>query len=124
MHTIEGKEVEAKKYLGSGTKGKGGERNPFIPEGEGGPLTLFCGGLAQEVTGEDLKEHFGKYGEVTAAHVKLDTSTGKSRGFGFVTYVDNDSVTKCLADSEAHTLKGKWVDVKRYGGKGAGGGKG
>merc|ERR1719321_1175738 len=123
-HSIDGKQVEAKKYLGKGAqKGEGG-RNPFIPEGEGGPLTLFCGGLPQEVGGPELQEYFGKYGTVTAAHVKNDMTTGKSRGFGFVTFDAEESVKKCLADSTNHILKGKWVDVKRYGGPNKGSEKG
>lgn len=40
-----------------------------------------------------MKEFFGKYGTVLDATVMYDRNTGKSRGFGFVTF---DSVVGAL----------------------------
>merc|ERR1719463_647827 len=63
------------------------------------------------------------YGALATAEVKMDPATGKSRGFGFVEYVDEQSVRECLANTAAHTIHDKWIDVKVYNQKG-GGGKG
>ena len=47
---------------------------------QGGPLTLFCGGLPQEIGGDDLQEYFGKYGTVLAAHVRPKAIAANSVG--------------------------------------------
>lgn len=47
---------------------------------------IFVGGLAHSVNDDAMKEFFGKYGTVLDATVMYDRNTGKSRGFGFVTF--------------------------------------
>ncbi len=41
----------------------------------------------------------------------VDRATGSSRGFGFVTFEQVDTVEKVLKAS--HELKGKFVEIKR-----------
>ncbi len=53
---------------------------------------LFIGNLAWETGAEDLKEHFSQFGEVVDAFVATDKFSGRSRGFGFVTFADESSV--------------------------------
>ena len=47
---------------------------------------LFVGGLPQEVSEEELNEHFGQFGEIESVNLKTDPNTGRSRGFCFVVY--------------------------------------
>jgi RNA recognition motif-containing protein len=47
---------------------------------------LFVGGLAWATTDETLAAHFAPFGDVVEAKVIQDRETGRSRGFGFVTY--------------------------------------
>jgi len=47
---------------------------------------LFVRGLAWGTTDEGLRAAFGEYGEITEGGVAVDRMTGKSRGFGFVTF--------------------------------------
>ncbi|KAJ0008225.1 hypothetical protein Pint_28976 [Pistacia integerrima] len=47
---------------------------------------LFVGGLPYRCDDQSLREAFSKYGHVTKATVSLHHETGRSRGFGFVTY--------------------------------------
>ena len=47
---------------------------------------LYVGNLPFSVTTDDLKSHFSSHGEITDAIVLTDRETGRSRGFGFVTY--------------------------------------
>lgn len=49
---------------------------------------IFVGNLAWEVGAEDLKDQFSQFGEVTDAFVATDKYSGRSRGFGFVTFAD------------------------------------
>jgi len=57
---------------------------------------------------ESLKKYFEAYGEVTDCALMADRGTGKSRGFGFITYKDPKSVDKVL-EVKPHTLDGKLV---------------
>uniref|UniRef100_A0A3B3VN92 Musashi RNA binding protein 1b n=1 Tax=Poecilia latipinna TaxID=48699 RepID=A0A3B3VN92_9TELE len=72
---------------------------------------MFIGGLSWQTTQEGLKEYFCKYGEVKECMVMRDPVTKRSRGFGFVTFVDQAGVDKVLAQSR-HELDSKTIDPK------------
>lgn len=64
---------------------------------------LFVGGLPWEVDDDRLRAHFETYGIVTDARVIYDRDTGRSRGFGFVTFdneADADAAIEALNESE------------------------
>jgi len=89
---------------------------------------LFVGSLAWATTDETLREHFEASGEVVEAKVIRDRDTGRSRGFGFVTFSSPEearAAQESLADSE---LDGRRIRVdtatERGGGGGGGGGRG
>lgn len=56
---------------------------------------LFIGGLAASVTSESMREYFSQYGKVVDATVMLDRETGRSKGFGFVSF-ENTNVEPLL----------------------------
>merc|ERR1719277_2109799 len=91
---------------------------------------VFVGGLPQDCPTEALTDYFGQFGSITDAIVMTDRETGRSRGFGFVTFEGIESVDKVMAMHQEHSIQGKWIDCKRAseeGSKGApgkGGGKG
>lgn len=72
---------------------------------------IFVGGIAYDVTNEDLTSHFSQYGEVTQAQVKFDRATGRSRGFAFVEFATGEGCKLALAARE-QTIKNKQVEVK------------
>ncbi|XP_023334541.1 RNA-binding protein squid [Eurytemora carolleeae] len=72
---------------------------------------LFCGGLPQECTQDDLKEYFGKYGELERVQLKMDPQTGRSRGFAFVLFKEVESLE--AASQDEHSIKGKKATVKK-----------
>jgi len=55
---------------------------------------VFVGGISPDTTEEHMEEYFSRYGRVESVSVITDKETGKSRGFGFVTYTDYDPVDK------------------------------
>ena len=64
---------------------------------------LFVGGLPWAVDDDALRHHFEAYGTVLDAKVIYDRDTGRSRGFGFVTYEDEadaDEAINALNESE------------------------
>ncbi|KAK2167711.1 hypothetical protein LSH36_25g09070 [Paralvinella palmiformis] len=73
---------------------------------------IFVGGLSWETTNEELKEYFGQFGDITDCTLKTDPTTGRSRGFGFVTFVTSAEVSK-VVNQESHTLNGRSIDPKR-----------
>lgn len=56
---------------------------------------------------ESIKKYFGKYGEIVDSVLMQDRLTGKSRGFGFVTFKNPNLIKKVLADT--HSIDGKRV---------------
>lgn len=77
-----------------------------------GDRTLFVGGLSWDTTARDLKEYFGKYGEIVKGTIKTDPDTNRSRGFGFILFATTTSIDKVLAEKE-HRLQGRPIDPKR-----------
>ncbi|MFT4309337.1 MAG: RNA recognition motif domain-containing protein [Candidatus Woesearchaeota archaeon] len=66
---------------------------------------LFVGSLPFALRQERLKEVFSEYGNVTEAVIIQDKFTGRSKGFGFVTF-ETDEEAKAAMDN----LNGKEVD--------------
>lgn len=77
--------------------------------GEGGKM--FIGGLDWDTDEDRLKEYFSQYGEVIEHTIMREASTGRSRGFGFLTFADKKSVQEVLKTQ--HVLDGKVIDPKR-----------
>ncbi|WRX16978.1 RNA recognition motif domain - like 10 [Theobroma cacao] len=72
---------------------------------------LFVGGISYSTDDQSLKEAFGKYGEVIEARVIVDRETGRSRGFGFVTYTSTEDASSALQALDGQVLHGRQVRV-------------
>ncbi|CAN1257929.1 Probable RNA-binding protein ARP1 [Linum perenne] len=70
--------------------------------GQFGDTTLtkvFVGGLAWETPKEALRQHFDKYGEILEAVIISDKLSGRSKGYGFVTFKEAESAKKACEDA-------------------------
>jgi len=90
---------------------------------------LFVGGLAWATNDDGLRQAFEAYGEVTDAKVINDRETGRSRGFGFVTFADAAAGETAMAEMDGKPLDGRTIRVneandRRSGGGNRGGGYG
>jgi len=92
---------------------------------------LFVGGLSFDTTDDGLREGFARFGEITEAKVITDRDTGRSRGFGFVTYTDEQAAQKAIAELNGTEFDGRTIKVNEaedkprgggFGGRGGGGG--
>ncbi|XP_042496535.1 glycine-rich RNA-binding protein 2, mitochondrial-like [Macadamia integrifolia] len=92
---------------------------------------LFVGGLSYNTDDQSLREAFTAYGEVIEARVIMDRETGRSRGFGFVSYTSEQEASGAIQALDGQDLHGRRVRVNyatdraggfRSGGYGGGGG--
>ncbi|KAH7290313.1 hypothetical protein KP509_30G042200 [Ceratopteris richardii] len=55
---------------------------------------IFVGGLAWETQCESMRRYFEQFGEIVEAVVIIDRQTGRSKGYGFVTFRDPDAARR------------------------------
>ncbi|XP_012448161.2 uncharacterized protein LOC105771282 [Gossypium raimondii] len=70
-------------------------RSPF---GDTTLTKVFVGGLAWETPTDDMRRYFEQFGEILEAVIITDKITGKSKGYGFVTFRDPESARKACVD--------------------------
>ncbi|KAK1609992.1 hypothetical protein QYE76_033665 [Lolium multiflorum] len=80
----------------------------------------FVGSLSWNTTDVDLKDAFGKFGRVTETKVVLDKFSGRSRGFGFVTFDDKKSMEEAVEGMNGIDLDGRNITVERAQPQGSG----
>lgn len=92
---------------------------------------LFVGGLNWGTTEQELREAFAKFGEIAEVAIITDRESGRSRGFGFVTFAAPGDADKAVAEMNGADLGGRTLSVDvarerapRSGGGGGGGGGG
>lgn len=93
---------------------------------------VFVGGLSWNTTDQGLHDAFKPFGEIVEAKVITDRDTGRSRGFGFVTFQDPNSAKESVSSMNGKELDGRQLRVDiandkprdNRGGGGGGGGFG
>ncbi|WOL03516.1 glycine-rich RNA-binding protein RZ1A-like [Canna indica] len=73
----------------------------------------FIGSLSWTTTDGVLKDAFQKFGHLTEAKVVLDKFSGRSRGFGFVTFDDKDAMEEAIEAMNGMDLDGRSITVER-----------
>jgi len=71
---------------------------------------LIVLGLPWKTSEDQLKDHFGMYGDVIMAQIKKDAKTGQSKGYGFIRFDDYEAQKRVL--SIRHIIDGRTCDVK------------
>lgn len=74
---------------------------------------LYIKNIDAEVTDEEFTQLFEKYGDVTSAAITRDPETGKSRGFGFVNYIDHEHAAKAVEELNDKDFHGQILYVGR-----------
>jgi RNA recognition motif-containing protein len=72
---------------------------------------LFIGSLAYATTDDSLKAHFEQIGEVASARVITDRDSGRSKGFGFVEFVNEADNQKAVDQLDGKELDGRTISV-------------
>jgi RNA recognition motif-containing protein len=92
---------------------------------------LFVGGLSWNTTDHDLRQAFEKFGDIEDAVIITDRDSGRSRGFGFVTFSDDSAARESISALNGTELDGRTINVneaqerepRSHGGGGFGGGR-
>ena len=81
---------------------------------------LFVGNLPFNSNESDLQEAFEQFGEIDEIRVITDRETGRSKGFAFITFAENDDANSALA-MDGKDMNGRALRVnfatERSGGK-------
>jgi cold-inducible RNA-binding protein len=85
---------------------------------------LFVGGLSWNTTDQGLRDAFSRFGEVSDAKVITDRDTGRSRGFGFVTFQDSGAGEQAVSAMDGTQLDGRTIRVNEAEDRGRSGGGG
>lgn len=72
---------------------------------------LFIGSVAWATTSDSLKKHFEQVGAVEEANILTDKMTGRSRGFGFVTMVNDADADAAVSKLNGSELDGRKIVV-------------
>lgn len=72
---------------------------------------LFIGSLAYATNDDSLKAFFEQIGEVASARVITDRESGRSKGFGFVEFVDEANNQKAVDQLNGKELDGRSISV-------------
>ena len=92
---------------------------------------LFVGNLSFDMTENDLQDLFTPFGPVSEVNLMTDRSTGRSRGFAFVTMATPEAAQAAIQGMAGKDVQGRALTVnearpreERSGGGGGGGGRG
>lgn len=72
---------------------------------------LFVGGLPFATTSEELEQIFAEFGTVASAKVITDRESGRSKGFGFVEFENEDEGKKAESEMNGKEIGGRSVTV-------------
>ncbi len=74
-------------------------------------MNIYVGNLSYEVTGEDLRQAFEAYGQVSSASVVKDKYSGQARGFGFVEMPEKAEAQAAIQNLNGKDLRGQQMNV-------------
>jgi len=74
-------------------------------------MKLYVGNLPFSVDSEKLKELFSSYGDIEEAIVISNKYTGRSKGFGFVTFSNDEDAKKAIKEMNDKDVEGRKLKV-------------
>ncbi len=72
---------------------------------------VFVGGMSWDTDNDSLRKAFSKFGDVSDAKVNTDRDTGRSKGFGFITFEDEECVPQAISGMNGQDLDGRTIKV-------------
>lgn len=72
---------------------------------------LYVGNLPYNVTSDGLRDLFAEFGEITEANIIIFKDSGRSRGFGFVEFVNESDATNAVSQMDQKEVGGRKLVV-------------
>lgn len=72
---------------------------------------IYVGNLPFSVDGDELRKLFSSYGEISEVSVISDKFSGRSKGFGFVTFADSGDAQKAISEMNEKDVQGRPLKV-------------
>ncbi|XP_058984244.1 RNA-binding protein 39 [Musca domestica] len=83
----------------------------FTPKNHTGPMRLYVGSLHFNITEDMLRGIFEPFGKIDSIQLIMDTETGRSKGYGFITYHNAEDAKKALEQLNGFELAGRPMKV-------------
>jgi RNA recognition motif-containing protein len=74
-------------------------------------MKLYVGNLNYGTSEDDLRQTFGAYGELSSVAVIMDRETGRSKGFGFVEFVNDEDGKAAIEAMDGKEVGGRSLKV-------------
>ena len=74
-------------------------------------MNIYVGNLSFDVTKEELKDVFSKFGEVSSVNLITDKFSGQSKGFAFVEMPNHSQANEAIKALNESALKGRNIKV-------------
>lgn len=101
IHTLDGKKIDPKHATPKNR-----------PKQSNKTKKIFVGGVSQDTSSDEVKAYFNQFGKVEETVMLMDQQTKRHRGFGFVTF-ENEDVVDRVCEIHFHTIKNKKVECKK-----------
>ena len=85
---------------------------------------VFVGSISWNVNEQELGDFFAQVGDIEDVKIITDRETGRSKGFGFITFVEEESAQKAVEELDGKELDGRSLKVNIARDRKAGGGEG
>ncbi|XP_042259499.1 RNA-binding protein 39a isoform X4 [Thunnus maccoyii] len=82
-----------------------------LQKGTSGPMRLYIGSLHFNITEEMLRGIFEPFGRIESIQLMMDSETGRSKGYGFITFADAECAKKALEQLNGFELAGRPMKV-------------
>ena len=76
-------------------------------------MSIFVGNLPFNLEEDEFRGHFSQCGQIEAVRLIRDSSSGVGKGFGYVTFDNEDSVQLALKSKKGSELKGRKIRMER-----------
>lgn len=92
-------------------KNRAAAASATIQKGSSGPMRLYVGSLHFNITEEMMRGIFEPFGRIDHIQLIMDPETGRSRGYGFITFHDSEDAKKALEQLNGFELAGRPMKV-------------
>uniref|UniRef100_A0A4W4EWE6 RRM domain-containing protein n=1 Tax=Electrophorus electricus TaxID=8005 RepID=A0A4W4EWE6_ELEEL len=82
-----------------------------LQKGSAGPMRLYVGSLHFNITEDMLRGIFEPFGRIDSIQLMMDSETGRSKGYGFITFADAECAKKALEQLNGFELAGRPMKV-------------